>query len=264
MNKVLKGYFLGKRVLITLIFCILAYVTHAQTFFGFKAGANATKVSYASDVYKKFYESNFKPGFTGGLVLLLETKEKYGLYSEFLYSVKGKSVTSHANDYETNSAYYHYIDIPVLFRVKFNQTKRVGWYMQAGPEINYWLGGNGEFRVYQPDRNTVSTHPYTINFGEPIYSQEYLNVSEGVNQLQIGLAIGGGVLWNLDNGNFLALDLRYSMGHTYMGEFESATIPGLGITDNMEHKNNVISLSAVYYFDILEKIRLSKNKYRKK
>ena len=163
----LKGYFLSRRTLFTFIFCVLAYLTQAQTFFGFKVGANATKISYVSDVYKKFYDTNFKPGFTGGLVLLLETKDKYGLYSELLYSVKGKSVTSHANDYETNRANYHYIDIPVLFRVKFKE-KRFGWFVQAGPEINYWLGGNGEFQVYQPDRNTVSTHPYTINFGEEI------------------------------------------------------------------------------------------------
>ena len=61
----------------------------------------------------------------------------------------------------------------------------------------------------------------------------------------------------------MILDLRYTLGHTYMGGFESGSIPNIALVDNFEHTNNVFSISAVYYFDILEKSRLSKNKYRK-
>ena len=118
----------------------------AQTFFGVKVGANATKISYESEVYKKFYDTKFAPGFTAGAVFLIENKERYGLYVEFLYSVKGKNVESHANDYETNVATYQYLDLPVLFRIKFNE-KNFNWFLQLGPEISYWLGGSGSFKV---------------------------------------------------------------------------------------------------------------------
>jgi hypothetical protein len=49
-----------------------------------------------------------------------------------------------------------------------------------------------------------------------------------------------------------------------MGGYESGSIPNIGLVDNFEYTNNVLSVSAVYYFDILEKMRLSKNKYRRK
>ena len=259
MKEKSKFYFFSAYLFLT-CFSNLAF---SQTFFGFKAGANATKVSFDSEVYKKFYDTNFKPGFTAGAVFLIENKEKYGLYTEFLYSMKGKSVDSHANDYKSNRANYHYIDVPVLFRVKFKQPK-FNWFLQLGPEVSYWLGGNGEFEVYEPDRDVITTYEYKINFGEPKNTSDYLNVQGGSNRLQLGLALGGGITWDLKNGNYLSLDLRYTFGHTFMGDFESGSIPNIGLVDNMEHTNNVASISAVYYFDIMEKIRLGKNKYRRK
>ena len=234
----------------------------AQIFFGFKAGANATKISFDSERYQKFYDTKYIPGFTAGAVFLIENKEKYGLYTEFLYSVKGKSVESHANDFETNKANYHFLDFPVLFRIKFEERK-FRWFLQLGPEIGYWLSGKGAFTVYEPDRDVITTYNYTVNFGERKNTSDYLNVDEA-NRLQLGLALGGGFLWDLKNGNFVSLDLRYTFGHTFMGGYESGSIPNIGLTDNLEHTNNVASVSVVYYFDILEKVRLSKNKYRKR
>ena len=103
------------RICFIFIFFISINITgQAQTFFGLKAGANATRVKFESDVYEKHYDVNIKPGFTAGAVFLIENKEKYGLYAEFLYSMKGKSVDSHANNYVSNVAYYHYLDFPVL------------------------------------------------------------------------------------------------------------------------------------------------------
>ena len=178
------------------------------------------------------------------------------------YSVEGKSVESHANDYETNEASYQYLEFPILFRVKFKQTK-FDWFLQLGPEISYWLGGNGAFEVYQPDRGIITTYEYTLNFGERQNTSDIMNV-EDANRVQLGLALGGGFIWDLNNGNYISFDTRFSFGHTFMGGYESGSIPNIGLTDNFEHTNNTLSISAVYYFDIMEKIRLSKNKYRKR
>jgi len=234
---------------------------YAQIYFGFKAGANATKVSFENEVYQKFYDSKIKPGFDVGAVFLIENKEKYGLYTEFLYSVKGKSVVSHANDYETNIATYQYLDFPVMFRMKFKQSK-FDWFLQLGPQISYWMGGDGAFEVYDPNRDVFITYEYKINFGEPQATSDYMNV-EDANRVQLGLALGGGLIWDFKSGNYISMDMRFTFGHTYMGGYESGNIPNIGLTDNFEHTNNVLSISAVYYFDIMEKMRLSKNKYKK-
>lgn len=235
---------------------------YAQTYFGFKAGANASKASFNNEDYKKFYDTKIKPGLSAGVVILIENKDKFGLYTEILYSVKGKSVVSHANDYETNEARYYYIDIPIMFRMKFKQPK-FNWFLQFGPEASYWLSGKGVFEVYEPDRDIYTNYEYKINFGEPQFSSDYMNVEEP-NLLQFGLTAGGGLIWDLNNGNYISFDMRFSFGHTFMGGFESGSIPNIGLVDNFEHTNNVLAVSAVYYFDIMEKLRLSKNKYRGK
>lgn len=234
----------------------------AQTFFGFKAGANASKAYFESDVYKKFYNTQITPGFTAGAVFLIENKEKFGLYAEFLYSRKGKVVNSHANDYEKNSATYQYMDFPVMFRMKFQKPK-FAWYAQLGPQASYWLSGKGAFDVYQPDRDIVVTYDYTINFNEPKGTSDFMNV-EDANRLQLGLGLGGGMIWDMKNANYLVFDMRLTFGHTYMGGYESGNIPNISLVDNFEYTNRVLSVSAVYYFDIMEKLKLSKNKYRKR
>ena len=258
----MKAFFVVFRLAIGFLILIgPASQGFSQTFFGFKAGVNANKISFAEQVYKDFYDTKFKLGYTAGAVFLIENKEKYGLYTEFLYSVKGKSIESNANDYETNIASYQYLDFPVMFRVKFNQPK-FDWFVQLGPELSYWLGGKGAFKVYEPDRDVFTTYEYTVNFGEPQNTSDYLNVAEA-NRIQVGLAVGGGMIWDLKNGNYVSLDVRYTFGHTYVGGYESASIPNIGLEDNLEYTNNIATISAVYYFDIMEKIRLSKNKYRK-
>lgn len=231
-------------------------IGYAQMYFGFKAGANASKSSFYNEDYQKFYDSKIKPGFTAGAVFLIENNEKYGLYTEIAYSVKGKSIVSHANDYETNTATYHFIDVPIMFRMKFQQQK-FNWFLQFGPDASYWLSGKGVFEVYDPNRDLINNYEYKINFGEPEISSEYMNVDEA-NRLQLGLAIGGGFIWDLKNANYISFDMRFSFGHSFMGGYESGTIPNIGLVDNFEHTNNVLGLSAVYYFNILEKVRLGK------
>jgi hypothetical protein len=236
-------------------------VSYGQAFFGFKAGGNVTKVSFNDEVYKNSYDTQFRFGYTGGVVFLYENKEKYGLYTELLYSQKSKVVESNNyNYYTSNMANYQYLDLPILFRIKFKQPK-FDWFLQLGPELSYWLGGEGEFEVYDENRDEITKYPYTINFGETQNTSDYLNVEE-VNRLQLSFTFGGGMIWNLENANYLAFDARFSLGNTYIGGYEAASVPNIGLVDNLEYTNNVLTLSAVYYFDILEKLRLSKNKYR--
>lgn len=255
---------LSKHFFIIVFFVLIGgYIqVDAQSYFGFKAGANTTKISYDSDVYKKFYDTKFSPGYTVGAVFLMKNKELFGFYTEFLYSVKGKNVKSRANDYNTNIAKMQYLDLPVMFRVNFSEQK-FGWFLQIGPELNYWLGGRGAFEVYEPNRDIFTRYEYKINFGEPKNTVDYLNV-EDANRFQIGFAFGAGFTWDLQNANYIALDLRYSLGNTFHGGYETASIPNIGLEDNFEYTNNTISVSAVYYFNIIEKAKLSKNQYRKR
>lgn len=254
--------FKRKTLLVFFVLTLSITMGNSQAFFGFKAGANANAIIYNDDVYKDFYDTKVSFGYTGGVVFLYENKEKYAFYTELLYSQIGKSINSNANDFETHVARYNYLDIPVMFRVKFKQPK-FNWFLMLGPQLSYWLGGKGAYEVYDPSRDEITTYDYTVNFGEVQGSSDYLNVEEA-NRLQISFAIGGGLIWELENANYIAFDARFALGNTFVGGFESASIPNIGLVDNLEYTNNVLTLSAVYYFNILEKARLNKNKYRRK
>jgi hypothetical protein len=257
------GKFLRRKYILALLALVsAAKLGYGQAFFGFKAGANANRILYSEDLYKDFYNTKVSFGYTGGVLFLYENKEKYGFYTEILYSQIGKSIDSDANDFETHTAQYNYLDVPIMFRIKFKQPK-FNWYLMLGPQLSYWLGGKGQYTVYDPSRDEFASYDYKVNFGEVNPETQYLNVEEG-NRLQISFSVGGGLMWELDNANFVAFDARFALGNTFVGGYESASIPNIGLVDNLEYTNNVLTLSAIYYFNILEKVRLSKNKYRKR
>ncbi len=224
------------------------FVDHAeaQVFIGLKAGTNIGKNVYENEVYKKYHESIWTPGFTGGVVLNVERKKKYGLSIEMLYSSKGRTVNSTANDYEKNSATYSFLDFPVLFRYYFIQ-HHSRWYINAGPELNWWLSGKGYIDVYDQEQGTV-TYDYQINFGEPKGSYDYMNVTDP-RRIQVSVAVGAGFQWELKNSDYIGLDFRASFGQSYWGPYDGGEIPSVAITDNFEFTNNLIELSVVYVID---------------
>lgn len=256
----LEKTFIKITALVISIFFMSVRTGNCQAFFGFKAGGNANAITYDQDTYKKFYNTSIGFGYTGGVVFLYENKEKYGLYTEFLYTQIAKKINSDANDYETQAARYNYLDVPIMFRIKF-EDRYFDWFLMLGPQLSYWLGGKGEFEVYDPSRDEYVTYPYQVNFGEVQPETNYLNVADA-NRLQLSFTIGGGLIWKLQNANYISFDARFALGNTYVGGYEAGSLPNVGLVDNLEYTNNVLTLSAVYYFDILEKIKLSKNKYK--
>jgi hypothetical protein len=250
-----------KKVSLTIIAAFISICGYSQIYLGLKAGGNATKSVFEDEeTYNNFNESFFKPGFTAGGMFYIENKKRYGLCIEALYSVKGRKVESKANSYEKNSATYSYLDFPLLFRVNF-PTRYFKWYLNAGPEVNYWLRGKGAFEVFDASRSVTTVYDYEVNFGEPKTSLDYLNVSEA-ERLQFSFAFGGGFIWELKSADYVSLDFRFSLGHTFMGDRAGSSIPNIGQTENFESTNNVISVSGVYYIDLMKKMTFWKNKYR--
>ncbi len=245
-----------KALLITVFIFATSVEGMAQLFAGFKAGGNATWPSFNDDAYKRFHTSSVKPGFSAGTFFIIENEKKYGLYIGASYALKGKKVKSTQNEYEVNEATYNYLDFPVLFRVKF-KSQYFEWYLNGGPMISYWLGGHGKYSVYDPNYAVVNTYNYKINFNEPQFDSETLNVS-GEERVQFSFAFGGGIIWPLKKADFLALDFRFDLGHTFLGKSDGASIPQIGLEDNFEYTNNVLNVSLVYMIDIYEKVKFIK------
>ncbi len=237
---------LCKVTVIGLVSLLFAVRVEAQVYVGLKVGANIGKSVYENETYKKYHNSDWAPGFSGGFVLNIEKKKKYGLAFEMLYSSKGRAVNSTANDYQKNDATYSFLDFPVLFRYYFNQ-RHSRWYINAGPELNWWLSGKGYVDVYDQEQGTI-TYDYKINFGEPEGSYEYMNVTDP-RRIQVSVGVGAGFQWALKNSDYIGVDIRASLGQTYWGPYDGGEIPSVAIKDNFQFTNNLIILSVVYVID---------------
>jgi hypothetical protein len=225
----------------------------AQVYLGVTAGPNFGKCTFENETYKNYHESAWAPGFTGGLVLNIEKERKYGLTIQFLYSSKGRIINSSANDYEKNRASYGYLDFPALFRWYFNQGHS-RWYLNAGPEINWWISGKGYVDVYNAERKDMITYDYKINLHGTNSSFEYMNVTDP-NRVQVSVGVGGGFQWELNDAGYIGVDLRASLGQSFWGPYNGGEIPQIAIKDNFEYNNNMFIFSVVYVIDPIGKRR---------
>ena len=253
---------LMKRCLVFFIVLCSSFMAFGQVEIGLRVGANASRSIFDDDVYKEFQDSKYKLGFLGGIVAIFENNknDKYALQTEFYYSKIGRHVVSSGNTFAENTATYDYLNLPVMFRMRFKY-QYIDWYLLFGPQLNYWLGGKGVFDTYDGSRDVINSYSYKINFDEPIDDIEYINMAS-TNRLQLGLSVGIGLLYEINDADRVALDLRYYFGHTYMGERQGGEIPVLGLTDNFESTNQSLELTLIYTVDIFTKIRYMKNKYK--
>ena len=115
---------------------------HAQNGrLGFKAGVSLA--SFVGDDVTS--SSSGKFGFHGGLVASLGITDRLSVQPELLYSMKGtKDSGSNNNGSITGYQTLHYVDVPVLLKLRFNQL-----FLEAGPQAGVLAGatatveGNG-------------------------------------------------------------------------------------------------------------------------
>lgn len=246
------------RKMLTGVFLLFIFLnqTNAQVYLGVMAGPNVGKCVFEHETYKKYHKSEWTPGFIGGFTVSIEKEHKYGLTMQFLYAVKGRTINSTANDFVKNSARYTYLDFPVLFRWYFNQ-QHYRWYINAGPEISYWLSGKGSMDVYDQGMDEIINYDYLINFGEPKASVDYMNVTDP-KRIQINVSFGVGFQWELKHSDFIGVEIKASLGQSFWGPFDGGEIPLISKYDNFEFTNNLISLAVVYVIDPIGKQRHEK------
>ncbi len=253
-----------KRSIIVLLFTLMSVVAYSQVEMGLRLGANVSRSTFDNDIYKKFTNSNLKFGkLLGGIVFVFENpkKDKYALQTEFYVEQIGRNVKVNGSfgDFTLNRAVYNYIHWPMMFRMRF-KSSGFDFYALLGPQVSYWLGGKGVITRYDQSRNTYNKYDYKINFGEPIDDFGNMNMVD-FNRWQLGISLGGGALYEINDVSRVAIDVRLYLSHTYMGTKESGVIPKLGFTDNFESTNQVLEVSVIYTFDFYQMIKYAKNKY---
>lgn len=224
---------------------------------------------FADKEYRQEYTSGLQPGVNVGVVLNYKVNNLYSLHTELLYSQKGKVSRNkvYIGDDVRNRAVYHFIDLPVLLRLskkKNYRRYRVEYYANIGPSLNYWLGGNGTVRSDELEEFTDNdTYHYRIRFkDEPKEGSVHIPAA---NRFQMSLDFGGGVLFDLGNGQLIMVDLRNSVGigKTFMGNSKEVTYGLSNYKDNFEAVNHVYALSVAYLLEIDMQALFLKGRFRR-
>jgi hypothetical protein len=259
LNKIVSLKSAGKNFPLILTFFFSGIVIDAvgQEFTaGFNIGGGISKVTYNRDEFREQNKTSLKPAYKAGLSLDLPLTNTFHLYSEYNYAMRGRKVQSDESGWTLNET-HHYFEIPLLLNIrKTGQIKRLGpfehigpftWTLGAGPNISYFMGGSGNLET-----STLETD-YKISF-EGHESDFYYITFDPVKRWQWGLDINLGLIAPLANGNELFTSMKFTYGHTNLGNYDSSSMPILGFSDNLAHNYKILSLSVAYlfHFDLRE------------
>jgi hypothetical protein len=255
-----------KVVGLPLICILMSYETHSQVIHaGLKAGANYSWIRYEDSGYRDLTSVTPIVGFNAGVVASFKMKERFFLHTELIYSTKGRVTEGELG--ATDKVTYQYIELPLTYNLYFKgklrskSIKYFKWYAGIGPNFSYWLGAKGVLSNDELREYGVNELPYKVKFG-PRPASDVGNTEvvyyEDVKRMQLGVNIGGGILLEPISGNKIALDVRFELGHTWLGTTESSdfVIP-VTYEDNLKARNMGLRVSAMYMleFNVDKKVR---------
>ena len=248
-------------ILLFLLFTSLSgSAQHIRT--GFKLGTQLSRPYYEDHNFYREYTPKHRLGFNLGGVLNWKASDYFALHVELLYNRVNKHLVG-TDGYSVNQDQFNYLTAPVLLRgsVPIGQTEV---YINAGPAINYWLGGRGFVRHTELIELEIYELNHRIGFSDEAggdYISGTAYVTEA-NRFQLGLDMGTGVIIPV-NGQYLMVDFRYSWGHTNMARSDADYLPELVYyNDDLSFAHHSFSASVAYLFefDLIKLTRKGKSK----
>lgn len=193
-----------------LIFLLCAYPLSAQV--GLKAGINLSTLSQkGADLISLSWEPAI--GFTVGAFYAFNINDYLTIQPELYYSKKGgKLEGSLFNLLASKSLSIHYLELPLLLKIKFPTPGRIKPNVFVGPYGSLKLSDKGEIKV----------------FG--IELEEELIKIKGSD---FGLVFGGGIDFKVRDA-VVILDIRYDLGLVNIAE------PLLGVENEMKNRSLIL------------------------
>jgi hypothetical protein len=219
-------------------------------------------VTTSDKTNKSLYTTKPFVGYHAGGSISFRVQKIYFLQASIVYSQRGKTLEGRLDPSFKNTVKYNYIDMPILFtkelKAKIGRNKVYKWSFGIGPNINYWLGGEGLLNSNELDENTINPPnydlPYHVTFKKAPDDVEFgeMNV-ENPNRIQLGLIFSAGVIFEPSGLNKFMLSARYELGHSYFspdsdGDFG---LDGtLNYSDDLQVRNQGLALSLFYFIDL--------------
>ena len=242
------------------IWLVTTGTIHAQEFtLGLKGGLLISRSFYGDKDDGKAFESQITPGFYAAGIIGFPLKKNYACILEGGISRHGREIIF-SNGYGRNKATYNFADAVLLLRksFRFNLAPNLPTdvYFNIGPHINYWISGKGTIGTTDNDGS-----PYTVVFEQDVdlgqFDKMYLN---NINRWLFGLDIGVGMQAPITPKQHIAFELRFTSGHTFYGQRNSASYSWVEFEDNLRANEKVLTLSVAYTFDFsIQQLRTGKS-----
>ncbi len=223
----------------------------AQKFsLGAKAGLLMAYPNFANALDHQNTTSMIKPGFSIAGLIIFPLKRKYAFVSEVGFTQQGRAISFTTIGSHKNISTYNFIELSMgirkTFRLKIKENIPTNWFVNFGPNINYWLSGRGRI-----DTEFGITQKYTMVFDKPpgtAYDKMYIN---NENRWLFGLNLGVGFTATTKKNQRLLTELRLTWGQTYLGNSQSASWNNLVFQGQQSLKFNlkVLNFSVGYIFD---------------
>lgn len=252
-----------RNILLTFCIFMMANVVFAQKFsIGLRAGGTLNWASFRDQDQKDTFSVKPSKGFTIGALVGFPLKNNYSVIIEGGYSQKSRTINERFLTLK-NTGSYKFVDGSLLLRksykFQFGKDIPADWFFNIGPEVSYWLSGNGNFS------GGGEPYPYQIEFNKvPDGDLKYLYYSDA-NRLFFALVLGVGFKAPLKNNTFISTELRFVSGHTNLGKNKYTYSPRewyaslLNYNDTLKMNLKLISLSVAYTYDF-DKVESRKGK----
>ncbi len=225
--------------------------------FGAKAGILGAYTNFADQPGRENFRSDIKLGYSLAGIIGFPLKKNYSFVAEGGFAQQGRRYTYTVNGDQWNATYYFgefSMALRKNFKLKIKENYATNWFVNFGPNINYWINGSGSMDPYFGIHQSYS---YVFD-GTPdqSYTKIYLN---NVNRWLFGLNLGFGFTATTLKNQKILTEFRLTWGQTYLGQQNSESLGGTPhITDELSLKGNlkVLNFSVAYIFD--KDIRQSK------
>ncbi len=182
--------------IIFLIILISSYHINAQTYFGFKVGANAT------NFYGDIENNNIKLSFHAGVVAEIQLSDAFSVQPELLFSAQG-----YQNKEDKYLKYhYNYLNLPIMVKYFINNNITLDF----GPQIGYLLSAETSdgLYIFENIKENSNSFDYGINLGASYEFDDGLNINVRYNYS----------LSNINKGNDIKVNnavIQISLGYKF-------------------------------------------------
>lgn len=254
----------GSTLLLIILLTAKIDLVTAQVHIGPKVGARMNWLTYDEFDKEAFTKQPFF-SYSAGVTMDFKVKKRFSLQLDVMYSRQGKKIKGIADPTLENTGIYHYLNTPIIYKIDFYEAiwdRQFKWFLGVGPNVNFWLKGNGRLSSVELYESNIDELEYEILF-EPYQEQAgsgNLYVGEP-NRVQVGLVLAAGVVFEPAAGKSIYVDLRYEWGHSYLAKDSVVFQDVIAYEDNLRASNHGIQLSVCYVFDIISKGKKVKRLY---